>query len=98
MKFESSIRNRFARLLALAASATALASGDAFGHVVPVGGHASDFILDGPRGVLDIANYTSSCIDVMPLKNNAIGRSTSVPAYPRGLAPFSTSELVRIAE
>jgi uncharacterized protein (TIGR03437 family) len=72
-----------AAALILAASPAGAAT---FGKVVSVGGHASDIALDEPRGVLYIANYTSSRIDVMSTSDYTIGRSLSVAAYPSGVA------------
>ena len=57
-----------------------------FGRVVPIGGHASDIALDEQRGVLYIANYTSSRVDVMSLDDNTVDRSYSVAPYPGSLA------------
>jgi DNA-binding beta-propeller fold protein YncE len=84
------LRNQFsplASLLILACSLAALpATAATFGKVVSIGGHAADIALDEGRGVLYIANYTSSRIDVMSTTDFTIGRSISVPAYPGGVA------------
>ena len=57
-----------------------------FGKLVPIGGHASDIVLDEARGVVYIANYTANRIDVMSLEDNSVGRSMSVAAQPASLA------------
>src|SRR5215212_556761 len=72
--------------LALAFCCAASAWAGTFGKVVSIGGHASDIALDEPRGVLYIANYTSSRIDVMSLSDNSIGRSITVATYPGSIA------------
>lgn len=74
-------------LLTLSAILTAsVASAATFGRVVPTGGPAADIALDEGRGVLYIANYTSSRIDVMSVADYSISRSITVAAYPGGLA------------
>lgn len=81
--------NRSAKCFFLAFLAAWFAvSGSAatFGRVVSIGGHASDIALDEPRGVLYIANYTASRIDVMSLADSTVARSMSVAAYPASLA------------
>src|SRR6266516_1046754 len=80
------IRHSCFHLAALAMLASLPASAATFGKVVSIGGHASDIALDEPRGVLYIANYTSSRIDVMSLSDKSIGRSITVPTYPGSVA------------
>src|SRR5437899_1371474 len=64
--------------------------GATFGTVVPidipVGGHVSDIVLDEPRGVLYVANFTARRIDVMSLADKKVTRSIDVPAQPSAMA------------
>ena len=57
-----------------------------FGRVVPVGGHAADIALDEARGVLYIANFGASRIDVMSLASYKIDTSIHVASYPGSIA------------
>ena len=74
------------RLAALGLLGVTLLCAATVGRVVAIGGPAADIALDEGRGVLYIANYTSSRIDVMSLSDNTVGRSISVAAYPGGVA------------
>ncbi|MGI8743513.1 MAG: hypothetical protein ACR2NN_13275 [Bryobacteraceae bacterium] len=56
------------------------------GKVVPIGGQASDVVLDESRGVLYVANFTANRIEVMSLENNAIQTSINVAPQPSSLA------------
>ena len=67
---------------ALAASAWA----GTFGRIVPIGGNASDLVLDEPRGVLYIANFTANRIEVMNTSDLTIARSINVNPQPGGIA------------
>src|SRR5262245_43485409 len=67
---------------ALAASAWA----GTFGTVVPIGGNASDIVLDEPRGVLYIANFTANRIEVMNTSDLSIARSINVSPQPGAMA------------
>src|ERR1700692_3017653 len=64
--------------------------GATFGTVVPVdipvGGHVSDIVLDEPRGLLYIANFTGRRIDVMSLADKKVTRFITVPAQPSAMA------------
>src|SRR5207249_7354977 len=64
--------------------------GATFGTVVPidipVGGHVSDIVLDEPRGVLYIANFTARRIDVMSISEKKITGTINVPAQPGAMA------------
>src|SRR6266702_5050185 len=53
---------------------------------IPVGGHVSDIVLDEPRGVLYIANFTARRIDVMSVADKKVTRSIDVPAQPGAMA------------
>lgn len=90
---ENSRRSRAALRLATIACvplfAVTLAStawGATFGKVVPIGGHASDIVLDEPRGVLYAANYTANRIDVISLSDYVVHRSINVAPQPGSLA------------
>src|SRR5262245_55102385 len=71
-------------LLAIAVSAAVWAA--TFGKVVPIGGNASDIVLDEPRGVLYIADFTANRIDVMNTSDLTISRSISVSPFPGSMA------------
>lgn len=57
-----------------------------FGRVVAIGGHASDLVLDEPRNVLYVANYTANRIEVMSLGDGSIQTSLNVSSQPSSLA------------
>jgi uncharacterized protein (TIGR03437 family) len=57
-----------------------------FGTVVPIGGEAADLALDEPRGVLYVADFTASRIDVVSLSNNTIKTSINVPNQPSSIS------------
>src|ERR1051325_6555009 len=57
-----------------------------FGNVVPIIGQPADIVLDEPRGVLYIANFTANRIDVMSTSDNTVHTSINVAAQPGGLA------------
>jgi uncharacterized protein (TIGR03437 family) len=69
---------------------SAAAWGATFGTVVPIdipaGGHVSDIVLDEPRGVLYIANFTARRIDVMAVSEKKVTSTISVPAQPGAMA------------
>src|SRR5439155_540241 len=69
---------------------SAAAWGATFGTVVPidipVGGHVSDIVLDEPRGVLYIANFTARRIDVMSLADKKVTSSINVQPLPTAMA------------
>src|SRR5579872_3456154 len=80
--------NGFLFLIALAgiiASAAPLRA-VSFGTVVPIGGTASDIVLDESRGVLYIANFGANTIQVMSLADNTIHTSINVAAQPGAMA------------
>src|SRR5713101_2962394 len=64
--------------------------GATFGTVVPidipVGGHVSDIVLDEPRGVVYVANFTARRIDVMSVADKKIVSTINVPAQPGAMA------------
>src|SRR5256885_196888 len=86
----ASIGRASARCGAIALLFSAAARGATFGTVVPIdipaGGHVSDIVLDEPRGVLYVANFTARRIDVMSLADKKVTRSITVPAQPGAMA------------
>lgn len=74
-------------MTALAAVAGVLAARAAtIGKVIPIGGEAADIALDEARGVLYIANFTASRIDVLSLSDQTVHSSIHVAAAPSALA------------
>ena len=61
------------------------ASAASLGAVVPIGGHASDIVLDESRNVLYIANFTANRIEVMSTADYSIRTSMNVAAQPGSL-------------
>lgn len=78
------MRSVHCALLAVAVSAPVWAA--TFGTVVPIGGNASDIVLDEPRGVLYIANFTANRIDVMNLSDLSIAKSINVNPQPGSMS------------
>jgi uncharacterized protein (TIGR03437 family) len=77
-----------ARVIAIAAVAGAMVAARAatLGNVVAIGGEAADIALDEARGVLYIANFTASRIDVLSLSDQTVHSSIHVAAAPSALA------------
>ena len=73
-------------MLVASAWFTAAAWGGTFGRVVPLGGHASDLALDEARGVLYVANFTASQIDVVSTADLTRRTSMAVASQPGSLA------------
>src|SRR5262245_3361219 len=73
--------------IALAAFAAGAAPVQAasFGTVVPIGGHASDIVLDESRNVLYIANLTANRIEVMSTADYSISSSMNVSSAPNSV-------------
>src|SRR4249920_1013954 len=71
-------------ILALAMAASGWAG--VFGRVVPIGGSASDIVLDEPRGLLYIADFTANRIDVLNTSDLTIARSINVNPQPGSIA------------
>ncbi|MBZ5584427.1 MAG: hypothetical protein LAQ30_19885, partial [Acidobacteriia bacterium] len=82
-----------AALLAGAASVRAAA----FGSVVPIGGHVSDFALDESRGILYIANFTANRIEVMSTADRSIRSSMNVPPQPGAVAVSRDGQYLIVA-
>ena len=53
-----------------------------FGRVIPIGGLASDLVLDQPRGVLYVANFTARRIEVISLADGARRQPILVTGQP----------------
>jgi len=62
------------------------ASAATFGKPIVIGGQAADLVLDEPRGVLYIANFTGNRIEVMSLETGVIQTSFNVASQPASLA------------
>jgi DNA-binding beta-propeller fold protein YncE len=73
-------------ILAAAALLAPGARAASFGTAVPTGGQAPDIALDGPRGVVYVANFAANRIDVVSLANHKPRNSISVGPYPGWLA------------
>ena len=83
----NSIRISGSLLLTLAIfSGPATAGAAVFGSVVAIGGTASDIALDEPRGVLYIADFGASVIDVMSTTDNTVHSSINVLPFPGAIA------------
>src|SRR5512139_4164265 len=65
---------------------TATAWGGTFGRVVALGGHGSDLALDEGRGVVYVADFTGSQIDVISTAELSRRSSMAVAAQPNSLA------------
>src|ERR1700677_2928250 len=73
------------------------ASAQVFGSVTAIGGSASDIALDETRGVLYIANFGASLIDVMSTSSGAIQTSINVAPQPGALAISQDAQYLLIA-
>ncbi|MBI2679445.1 MAG: hypothetical protein HYX25_00385 [Candidatus Solibacter usitatus] len=73
-------------LVAGLAAAGSLAQAATFGKVTSIGGQPSDIALDEARGVLYIANFSASRIEVQSLADGVIHSSLNVPPQPGALA------------
>ena len=65
-------------VLGLAASGRAAT----FGRVIPIGGQSSDLVLDEPRGVLYVSNFTAKRIEVISLSSGTRRQPITVTAQP----------------
>src|SRR5258708_8844659 len=68
-----------------------------FGTAVPIGGHASDIVLDEARGVLYIANFTANRIEVMSTADYSIRTSMNVAPQPGAIALSPDSKYLIVA-
>ncbi|MFB3775985.1 MAG: hypothetical protein ACE141_00205 [Bryobacteraceae bacterium] len=73
-------------VLAASAWLAAAAWGGTFGRVVPLGGHGADLALDEARGVVYVANFTASRIDVVSIPDLVRRTSMAVASQPGSLA------------
>jgi uncharacterized protein (TIGR03437 family) len=102
MKTISEHRTRLPRCTALRAFAAALAlaavasASGTFGKVVSIGGQAADIALDESRGLLYIANYTASRIEVMKTSDRSIAGSLNIP-YPGSLSISPDAQYLVVA-
>lgn len=81
--------NGFPILIALALTAGATrpcAAATGFGTVTAIAGEAADIALDETRGVVYVANFTASTIDVMSTATGTIQTSIAVRPWPGSLA------------
>jgi uncharacterized protein (TIGR03437 family) len=86
-----------AALLAALVPIAAPAYGATFGTVVPIGGHAADVALDEARGVLYVANFGASRVDVVSLATLAPANAINVAPYPGSLALSPNGQFLLIA-
>ena len=80
------IRKTWVLALASAILAAGTALAGTFGKVVAIGGESIDLSLDEARGVLYVADFTSSRIDVISLSTNTIKTSITVPHQPSSIS------------
>ncbi len=83
-------------MIALPALATPITAA-AFGSVVAIGGSASDIALDQSRGLLYIANFGASTIELMSTATNTIQSSINVLPWPGALALSSDAQYLVVA-
>ena len=75
------------RILGLTMVLTAgLGMAGTFGTVISIGGEAADLALDEARGVLYVADFTGSRIDVISLSSYALKTSINVPNQPSSIS------------
>ncbi len=82
-------RNRWtmaAMALLGACMASSVLSGQSLGKVVALGGHSSDVVLDEPRGVVYVANFTANRVDIVNVASGQVDGSINVPSQPSALA------------
>lgn len=60
--------------------------GQTFGKVVALGGASADLVLDEPRGLLYVANFTANRVDVVSAQTGALTRSINVASQPSSLS------------
>ena len=91
------------KLLLLCITAAAVlaprpAASATFGKVVAIGGSSSDIALDTSRGLLYVADFTGSRIDVMNLKTLAVQTSINVAARPGAISISPDSQYLIVAQ
>jgi uncharacterized protein (TIGR03437 family) len=77
--------------------AAAVGRAGTFGTVVSIGGEAADLALDEPRGVLYVADFTGSRIDVISLTNYGLKTSINVPNQPSSISVSADDHWLIIA-
>ncbi|MGC4052693.1 MAG: hypothetical protein QM757_25465 [Paludibaculum sp.] len=60
--------------------------GQTFGKVVALGGASADLVLDEPRGLLYVANFTANRVDVVSAQTGELTRSINVASQPSSLS------------
>jgi uncharacterized protein (TIGR03437 family) len=83
-------------LLAVSMPAS-IARASTFGAFVTIGGHASDLALDEARGVLYVANFGASRIDVISLASHSLKNSISVAPYPGSISLSPDGQFLVVA-
>ena len=68
--------------ISVLSAGVAASAATGFGTVVPIGGTASDIVLDEARGLLYIANLGGNTIQVMSMADNTVHTSMNVAANP----------------
>ena len=74
------------RLGVIAISLAVTATAGTFGKVVSIGGQSIDVALDEPRGVMYVADFTGSRIDVISLSTNTVRTTINVPNQPSSIS------------
>jgi len=69
-----------------ASLASSIILGQGLGQVVALGGHSSDVVLDEPRGVVYVANFTANRVDLVNAASGEVEGSINVPSQPSALA------------
>ena len=89
----------FVNSIAIAAftAGIAVSATTGFGTVVPIGGTASDIVLDSGRGVLYIANFGGNTIQVMSTASNSIQTSYNVAPNPISMSESPDGQWLLIA-
>jgi uncharacterized protein (TIGR03437 family) len=70
----------------IAISLAAAAWGGTFGKVISIGGESVDLALDEGRGMVYVADFTGSRIDVISMATNTIKTSINVPNQPSSMS------------
>src|SRR5215471_4700135 len=91
------LRKSWMLQIAAAALMASAAMAGTFGRVVPIGGEASDIVLDESRGVLYIANFTANRIEVMSIADYSIRSSMNVSAQPGSMSLSPDNQFLAIA-
>lgn len=89
-------RNRW-WMTAMALLCAPLAWSQSLGQVVALGGHSSDVVLDEPRGVVYVANFTANRVDVVGAEAGDVQGSINVPSQPSSLAMSPDGRYLAIA-